>query len=70
MKATWRASFLWTDEQANQCNNAGETEEIEKWYTCSLEHLRISQTVLCNSSGKESTLQSNGERMIDDFVEM
>ena len=28
MKANWRASFLKSCEQANQCNNSGETEEV------------------------------------------
>ena len=28
MKAIWRASFLKSREQANQCNNSGETEEV------------------------------------------
>ena len=29
MKANWRASFLKSCEQANQCNNSGETEEVQ-----------------------------------------
>ena len=28
MKAIWRASFLKSREQADQCNNSGETEEV------------------------------------------
>ena len=28
MKANWRASFLKSCEQANQCNNSGEREEV------------------------------------------
>ena len=28
MKAIWRASFLKSREQADQCNNFGETEEV------------------------------------------
>ena len=30
MKAIWRASFLKSCEQADQCNNSGETEEVLK----------------------------------------
>ena len=29
MKAIWRASFLQSREQADQCNNSGETEEVQ-----------------------------------------
>ena len=28
MKAIWRANFLKSCEQADQCNNSGETEEV------------------------------------------
>ena len=28
MKAIWRASFLQSQEQADQCNNSGQTEEV------------------------------------------
>ena len=30
MKAIWQASFLKSCEQADQCNNSGETEEVKK----------------------------------------
>ena len=29
MKANWRANFLKNREKANQCNNYGETKEVE-----------------------------------------
>ena len=32
MKAIWRASFLKSWEQADQCNNSGETEEVLSFY--------------------------------------
>ena len=32
MKVIWRASLLKNCEQANQCNNSGETEEVHKYF--------------------------------------
>ena len=34
MKANWRANFLKNCEQANQCNNSGETEEVVTFESC------------------------------------
>ena len=50
MKAIWRASFLRSREQADQCNNSGETEEVYK-VTFLAKFCQVAVASLCIWSG-------------------
>ena len=55
VKVFWRVSFLNNREQANQCNNFGQTEEVEDLY-----HFICGQLHFCNdvSCGKAKMLHA------------